>query len=106
MHESLTKLGHRIAKLRTQKGWTQEKLAELINYSPNHLSKIESARTQPSFELLVMLSKVFDVSLKDLFNFDEYDDSKVIKENFQKILRSGDNQKLSLLYKIYNSIFN
>ena len=56
MEKHLVALGKRIAYLRNKKGYTQEKLAELVSYSTNHIGKLESARTNPSFELFNMLS--------------------------------------------------
>ena len=53
MNEELIILGKRIADLRNKRGFTQDKLAELIDYSTNHVAKLESARTNPSFALLV-----------------------------------------------------
>ena len=69
MNDTLVMLGKRIADLRTKRGFTQEKLAELIEYSTNHISKLELARTNPSFDLLVNISKALDVEMKELFNF-------------------------------------
>lgn len=101
MNDILVLLGKRIASLRSQKGLTQEKLAELVNYSPNHISKLESARTNPSFELLMNISCVLNVEIKELFNFDEYEDINYIKENFIKLLETSDTKKIKLLYKIF-----
>ena len=70
MNNTLTMLGKRIADLRAKRGFTQEQLAEKLEYSPNHISKLESARTNPSFELLVNISKALNIEIKELFNFD------------------------------------
>lgn len=53
-------IGERIAGLRKQRGWTQNKLAELINISNKAISKWESGRSDPSLELVVALSEIFD----------------------------------------------
>lgn len=100
MNDILVLLGKRIASLRSQKGLTQEKLAELVNYSPNHISKLESARTNPSFELLVNIANVLDVEFKDLFSFEEYENIDYIKQELKKVIQSSDNKKIKLLYKI------
>ncbi|MBR1425413.1 helix-turn-helix transcriptional regulator [bacterium] len=101
MQETLKFLGKRIADLRNKRGMTQEKLAELVHYSSNHISKIESGRSAPSFDLLFMISKSLEVELKDLFNFDEYKESEYIHKELNKILNSGESKKLSILYKLY-----
>ena len=60
--DELILIGKRIAEIRCKRGLTQEKLAEIINYSANHIAKLESARTNPSFDLLVNFSKSISVS--------------------------------------------
>ncbi len=104
MNDTLVLLGKQIANLRSKKGFTQEKLAELVNYSPNHISKLESARTNPSFELLVNIAKALDIELKELFNFDEYEDINYIKSEFNKFLKTSDTKRIKALYKIYKTL--
>ena len=53
MNEELVLFGKRIAELIQARGLTQENLSELANYSTNHIAKLESTRTNPSFMLLV-----------------------------------------------------
>ena len=101
MDNILVLLGKRIASLRFQNKLTQENLAELVNYSPNHISKLELARTNPSFDLLVSIAHALNVELKDLFAFDEYEDINFIKKDFLKLIDSADVKKLTLLYKIF-----
>ena len=104
MNDTLIMLGKRIADLRTKRGFTQEKLAELIEYSTNHISKLELARTNPSFDLLVNISKALDVEMKELFNFDEYQSTTFIKKEFDKLIQGSEPKNLKLLYRIYRSI--
>lgn len=104
MEDILIKLGKRIADLRIKKGLTQEQLAELINYSTNHIAKLETAKTNPSFELLVNIAKCLNVELKDLFNFSEYKSIKYIKNEFKNLINTSDEKQLQLMYKIFNSL--
>ena len=99
MNDTLIMLGKRIADLRTKRGFTQEKLAELIEYSTNHISKLELARTNPSFDLLVNISKALDVEMKELFNFDEYQSTTFIKKEFDKLLLEQPENELIINYK-------
>ena len=70
MKDRLKLFGKRIAELRVRKNITQERLAELISYSPNHISKLESARTNPSFDLIIKIADALRVSPQELFNYD------------------------------------
>ncbi|MBQ2983499.1 MAG: helix-turn-helix transcriptional regulator [Candidatus Gastranaerophilales bacterium] len=103
MKQSLILLGKRIAYLRNKKGFTQEKLAEKTHYSTNHISKLELARTNPSFDLLVKIANSLDVELNELFDFSKEKDLKYIKNEIQKILDSNNKDEILLLYSIYSS---
>ncbi len=96
----------RVAFLREKKGLTQEKLAELVGRSTNHISKIETAGTNPSFDLIVRLAHALNVDLKDLFNFDSLNDINFIKEEFKNYIEKPDENHLKLLYKIHKDLIN
>lgn len=104
MAKELIALGRRIAELRNKKGLTQEKLAELTNYSTNHIAKLESARTNPSFELLVNLACALDVEVKELFCVEEDKTTEDIKNELNKLIKKTDANKIKLFYKILKSI--
>ena len=63
MHFNTKEIGLRIAKLRIQHGYTQERLADALNIDRTHLSKIEAGKRSCSIDLFVQLSAFFDVSL-------------------------------------------
>ena len=89
MKEELNTLGRKIAQLRIKKGFTQEKLADMVGYSSNHISKLESARTNPSFELLVDIANALNIELKDLFDFSQYQTEGILRKRLQKIIASS-----------------
>jgi transcriptional regulator with XRE-family HTH domain len=64
------KFGKNLRRLRRQKDFTQEQLAEATEISVEFLSNIERGINAPSFETLEKLSKVLNVSVKELFDFD------------------------------------
>ncbi len=55
-------LGLRIKSLRTEKGLTQEKLAESLGISVEYVGKIERGKRTPSLELVIAMSKFFHTS--------------------------------------------
>ena len=65
------KFGKRLQKLRRQAGLTQEQLAEAATISVDFLSMVERGINAPSFENLEKLSKALDMSVRDLFDFEE-----------------------------------
>ena len=104
--KELINLGKRIADLRIKHGYTQDKLAELVNYSTNHISKLELARTNPSFDLLVKLANAFKIELKELFYFDEHNEIDFIKKQMHSMIENSDEKFITTLYKIQESLRN
>lgn len=56
-------LGTRIAALRYNRGWSQKELAEQLNISSSTLGSYEQGRREPSVDIIVELSRLFDVSI-------------------------------------------
>ena len=62
-------LGKNIKNARKTKGFSQNKLAELLDISREHLAKIETAKRTISLGLLFKISETLEISEKDLLNF-------------------------------------
>lgn len=59
--------GDNIKRLRKNKGLKQQEIAELLGVKQNTYSDWENGKTDPSFENLVKLADLLDVSLDWLF---------------------------------------
>lgn len=59
-------LGERLARLRNQKGLSQDALAELLGVSRQSVSKWETDASVPELDKLVKLGDLFEVSLDEL----------------------------------------
>jgi len=55
-------LSKRIYELRLSFGWTQVQLAQKLNITKQTVSNWENDNIQPSIDMLVKLSKIFNVS--------------------------------------------
>ena len=78
--------GARIKNAREQMGLTQEKLAELLDITTSHLSKLERAENSPSIPLLVRIKNVLHVSADHLLGDGEYNFiDREIKQREQKL---------------------
>ena len=60
-------IGTQIKQLRTQRGITQETLAEQLSVSPQAVSKWERGAATPDIQLLPAISAFFGVSIDELF---------------------------------------
>lgn len=100
MNEHLINFAKRVAYLRNEKHLTQAKLAELVGYSTNHISKLESARTYPSFDLIVKISNALNMNLRDFFDYECNSNNKEeIKLELESLLNRLDKKELTYIYK-------
>jgi len=60
-------IGKRIVKARTQRGWTQEKLADKSDVGVAHIGFIEQGRRRPTLVTLHKLAHALDLTLEELF---------------------------------------
>ncbi|MBQ7450447.1 helix-turn-helix transcriptional regulator [bacterium] len=106
MDKNLELFAKKLRKIRKKRGYTLEKLAEMVEVSPNHIQKIEGARTNPSFPLISKLAFALNIELKEFFNFDDLRSKNYIKDEFNKLLKYSDESHLQILYKIHRDLIN
>ena len=64
-------IANRLQKLRKEKGYSQEQLAEALGISRQAVSKWERAESSPDTDNLICLAKLYGVSLDELLSTDE-----------------------------------
>ena len=62
------KLYEKIKNLRTSKGLSQAELAEKIELSHGHITRLETGKFNPSIEVLKKIADLFDVTTDFLLN--------------------------------------
>lgn len=65
------KFGKKINVLREQKGYSIEYLANIANIDRTYISDIEKGKRNVSLLIIEKLSKALNVSIKELFNYEE-----------------------------------
>lgn len=65
---STIKIGKNIQTIRKSNGYTQEKLAEEIEVSTRYISDIEQDNSKPSYEVLIRICNLFQISLDQIFS--------------------------------------
>lgn len=63
--------GLAIRKLRMERGWSQEKFAELADIHRTYVSSIELGKVSVSLEIAEKLAGSFNLSLSELIKFTE-----------------------------------
>jgi transcriptional regulator with XRE-family HTH domain len=65
----LLQFGQRIRQLRTSRGLTQEKLAELTGFHRTYIGMVERGERNISLINITVFAKVFAIRTSDLFDF-------------------------------------
>lgn len=62
---------NRIEDIRKQKDIKQEELAKLLSVSRQTISSLENGRYNPSITLAYKIAKAFDMTIEEVFIFEE-----------------------------------
>lgn len=62
------RFGSRVRAARLARGWSQAKLAEMVQISPNHVGVIERGETVPSLETVHAYSRALGTSMGELLD--------------------------------------
>jgi putative transcriptional regulator len=61
------RIKNRVKELRSDRGWTQQELAEAVGVSRQSINSIERERYVPSLELALMFAQVFNCPTDRIF---------------------------------------
>jgi transcriptional regulator with XRE-family HTH domain len=84
MHEPKEKcdfkaIGQAIKAARENKGWTRERVADLVDLAPRYIMSIENKGPHPSFQVFYELVTLFDISV-DQYLFSD----KPVKQSMRR----------------------
>lgn len=66
----ITKFGQRIRQLRTERGLSQEQLAELTAFHRTYIGMVERGERNLSLSNIGVFAKVFEMSISELMDFE------------------------------------
>jgi putative transcriptional regulator len=66
-----TSVQNRIKELRSERGWTQQQLAEAVRVSRQSINSIERNRYVPSLVLALAFARVFACSTDEIFTLED-----------------------------------
>ena len=103
MTNNAERLGLKIKELRISKGYTQAELAEIIDRSKNHISKIELGQANPPISLVFDIAKALNTHPFELFMFDipkpDFDYIKELSNSDSQNHRKAINSLIALALK-------
>ncbi len=99
-------LGKKIKKMRLSRGYTQEKLAELIDICQKSLSSIEVGENFVKAETLDKILIAFDITAEELFATNQFKNPQELLQMINaNIVRIGDDaEKLEIIYNLTKSL--
>ena len=103
-------IANRLQKLRKEKGYSQEQLAEELGISRQAISKWERAESSPDTDNLILLARLYNISLDELLKTEETSEEMIENNNLESV-ENDDNEadeehkeKPSILRKIQGVI--
>jgi len=67
----MASIRNRVKELRSDRGWTQQQLAEAVGVSRQSINSIERERYVPSLELALTFARVFRRSTDEIFSLEK-----------------------------------
>ena len=104
MGEISKKLGKRIKELRERKKLTQLVFAEMVNMESSNISKIERGIQIPKEESLIKIAEALNVTVKDLFDYEHFENKQELIKKIIEILNDSDEKTVQNFYKILINI--
>ncbi len=96
--------GKRIKELRKQRNLTQEELSEKLGVFQKQIGNIETGTTFTTMTNIVKLAQVFDVDIKDLFEFNHQKPRVEIIKEIEDLIANSSDKQLKTIYRIVKDI--
>lgn len=79
-------VGFHISEYRKKQGLTQEKLAEMLEITPQYLSLLETGKREANLKMLVKISIALDISVDRLLFGNQAGDNQAYSEAFSEMI--------------------
>lgn len=96
-------LGRRLREIRKQKGFKQEKLAEIIDVDPTTISNIENGKNYPSMINLENIIEALGCTFSDIFDYEHKKDKTNLITEINLLLEQHP-EKIEDFYKILKAL--
>lgn len=91
--------GNRLIKLRREKGFSQEELGDYVGVSRQTVSKWELNLTTPELEKLILLGKVFAITIDELVGNESVSSEKLVYEELNRKIDNLSSRKYHYEYR-------
>ncbi len=99
-------IGETIKRLRKERGLTQTEVAEKLFMSPQNISRVESGDGEPTVEMLMQISELFNVSIDTLVGRNTLSKGEILRftENYFKDATA--NEVSERIFDIFRSVLS
>ncbi len=100
-------IGRRIKSLRRMRGYSQEKLAEIMGVSSKYLSSIERGEENPTLDLFLKLSQGLDVRIHEIFKSDpEENEPRILRKRLKALVGEVKDENLIRIMQILEALLH
>lgn len=97
-------IGKRIKIARIKADFTQERLAEIVNISPSHMSNIETGTTRVSLTTIVMIANALSVTVDDLLCDNVLKSRVQFEKDIAEILEDCDESEIRMISDVVQAM--
>lgn len=98
------KFGARVRELRKNLGYSQEKLADKIDWETPNLSNLENGKCFLKPESIEKIATALNVEVKELFDFEHFQDREFLLNYIESFLNNASLSDITFLYKTIKSL--
>ena len=104
MDNIYTEFGKRFKELREANRMTQDQLAECIGVEARQISRIETGKCFTTLDNLKKISSIFDVEIKDMFNFSHFKEKNELIKMVTIMLENASEEDCRKIFKIIKEL--
>lgn len=104
MSESLKKLGRRVRHFRTERGLSQEKVAEQSGISSKYMSDLERGEANVSILVLERVAANLGTTPIDLLDNKHEAERGLLVKEIEEFLRTASDDKVRMVYRIVKGV--
>lgn len=104
MSDSLKRLGRRVRHIRTERGFSQEKVAEQSGISSKYMSDLERGQANVSIQILERVATNLGTTTIDLLDNEHEAERDVLVKKITDFLQTASDDKVRTVYRIMKGV--
>jgi transcriptional regulator with XRE-family HTH domain len=97
--------GKRLKSARIAAGIKQARLAKALDVDPKHVSRLETGKVKPSFDLICQAGRFLNISPSLLLDLDFAEESlSALKERIRRLIEAADVAQLQKVHRVLKAL--